>query len=175
MSMAASMQNAGKGATLVEGAAAVDQVLRSFADRGAFRSFDASRGKGGTHVFRFGWLRDRVFTLVYDPRGSRMKMPGLFIAAPRNPPMAANLRSYLKTMAAEDRPPHRRVDPARMRVSVRSAANDIDLLAHVTEPDAGWAARKLISLVNEIYMMFLSDPLYYEYRVKIFNAHPDWG
>ena len=47
------------------------------------------------------------------------------------------------------------------------------LVLKIKDGDGEYAVRKLIHLVNEIYLTFLADGKYFDYLVETFNLDPD--
>ena len=47
------------------------------------------------------------------------------------------------------------------------------LTLHMLDGDVDYGVRKLVALVNEIYLDFLSSGLYFDWLVETFDLDPD--
>lgn len=87
--------------------------------------------------------------------------------------MDRELRQFVRDRQAAERPEHRRIDPAKAAVRCSKRAGNIGLTVTALDGDLPYAVRKLIGLVQEIYMVFLYDGRYYDYLVEVFDLDPD--
>ncbi len=148
-------------------AAAVEALLEHYAGRGVFRGFSASGPK-----FRMRWHRDREFELIFDEGRGTLRFPALlpkFDAA-----MLADLKAFVAERQSAAMPEHRRVDPSKVKLTLTRRGGDVALTATALDGDVDYAVRKLIHLVQEVYLVFLHDGKYYDYLVETFNLDPDF-
>jgi hypothetical protein len=87
--------------------------------------------------------------------------------------MYRELRAFLKARQTDAMPEHRRVSPAKARVTLSNARGAVSLKLTVKDGDFDYATRKMIHIVHEIFMIFLVDGPYYEYMVEQLGLDPD--
>lgn len=143
-------------------------MLRRYADRGIFRGFSRRSGRGDREEFRFRWVADTTFRLHFDPRRKTLVFKDLLPNVPYPSTMDRAFRSFLEERSSAELPEHRRIDPARVEVTCRNRYGNISVMLEIENEDYAYAARKGVSLVNEIFHGFLRGP-YYEYMVRNFN------
>jgi hypothetical protein len=156
-------------------AAAAGDALREYAERGVFRGFAEAPRRGGGRDYEFRWLAGTTFRVRLDPRARRLVWSDVLPEVPARSPMDRAFRAWVRERSSERLPAHRRIDPRRValvctnrggRMSValalrrRAAAN--------AREDWTYAARRGVSLMNEIFHGFLRGP-YYEYMVRHFG------
>jgi hypothetical protein len=146
----------------------VRDALREYADRGVFRSFAERSLPGGRCELRFGWLGESVVRLRVDPRARSLTLVDLLPNVPYRSQMDRALRRFLRDRGAADLPDHRRLDAqlATLRCTNRKGTVSIELALHEAQP--AWAAKRAVSLVNEIFHGFLRGP-YHQYMVENFD------
>ncbi|HVR29671.1 MAG TPA: hypothetical protein VMS86_09050, partial [Thermoanaerobaculia bacterium] len=84
-------------------------------------------------------------------------------------------RAFVRERASAALPEHRRIDPRRVDLVCANRDGNLSVTLALKRrggarerEDWAYAARKGVSLVNEIFHGFLSGP-YYEYMVRSFN------
>ena len=87
--------------------------------------------------------------------------------------MYQELKAFVRSRQADDLPEHRRVDAARLQTRTYSRGGNVLLVMKSLDGDSEYAARKLVHLVNEIYLSFLSEGQYLDYMIETFNLDPD--
>ena len=147
----------------------VAEVLQGFANRGVFRGFSQGPSRAGRATFKLVWHRERLFELTFDERRKTLRFPAVLPGV--DAAMFRDLKSFIASRQSEDMPEHRRIDPQRMQVSCSLKAGDVALSA--TGDDVENVTRRLVSLVHEIYMVFLYEPRYYDYLIETFDLDPD--
>ncbi len=117
------------------------------------------------------WHRDRYFDLKLDVARKTLRMPVLLPQVPA--PMFTDLKAFVESRFGRDMPEHRRIDRRKVRASCARRGGDVSITMTVTGRDFEYAARRLIHLVHEVYLVFLNDGRYYEYLVETFDLDPD--
>ncbi len=84
-------------------------------------------------------------------------------------------RAWVRDRSSDGLPEHRRIDPRRLTVACTNRGGSVSVAlalrrrgAASEREDWEYAARKGVSLVNEIFHGFLRGP-YYEYMVQNFG------
>jgi hypothetical protein len=70
-------------------------------------------------------------------------------------------------------PAHRRLDPEALQARLRNVGGELQLTVVSRAGDPLLAARKLLHLVNEMYLGFLAAPACYDWIVEAFDLDPD--
>ena len=154
----------------------VAAVMREYANRAVFQGLSQTQGCDGIASFRMTWHRNREFDLVVDTRRGRLTFPVLLPALPSDPSMYVELKGFVASHQLPDRPEHRRIDPRKGRVTCSlNRKRDVSLTLTVKDGDYDYAIQRLVQLVHEIYLIFLANGMYYDYKVEQLNADPDWG
>ena len=60
-----------------------------------------------------------------------------------------------------------------MALKTYNRGGDVALTMTVLDADVDYAVNKLVALVNEIYLDFLSSGLYFDWLVETFELDPD--
>lgn len=155
--------------------AVVDSILESYASRGVFAGFRRDKRQGGKADFTVQWHFRQIIPVRLDAVKSTLTMPGLIPQVSAVPGMRRELAAYLRRCAAPERPPHRRIDPAKAQVECYVRNNSLSLRVSVKDGDYEYATRSLVHLVNEIFLDFLRDAQYVEYMVAHMNMNPETG
>ena len=156
------------------GAAAAD-ALREYAERGVFRGFAERPGKNGGQDFEFRWLAGATFRVRLDPVTRRLTFRDLLPNVPRHSAMDRAFRLWVSERVSDSLPEHRRIDPRRVSVACTNRAGNLSVALALRRRGGAalagewsYAARKGVSLVNEIFHGFLRGP-YYDYMVLNFG------
>ena len=146
----------------------VAQVLRGYADRGVFRGFVCHERSAQRHEYTFRWLTDASFRLIFDASEGSLTFRDLLPNVAYRSAMDKAFRVFLRERSSVELPEHRRIDPERVRLTCRNRKGNVSVSLAVLGNDYGYATKKAVSLVNEIFHGFLRGP-YYEYMVTQFN------
>ena len=87
--------------------------------------------------------------------------------------MYRELKAFLKARQSDEIPEHRRVNPAKARLSAANQRAAVSLTVTVKDGDFEYASRKMIHIVHEIFLVFLVDGPYFEYMVEHLGLDPD--
>jgi hypothetical protein len=149
----------------------MDAVLAAYAARGTFERVPTAEVTEPVTAFR--WFRGIEFRLRARHRARRLCLEGALAAVPSRSPLDRALRVWLAGRHDTSLPPHRRIDPACMQVGWRNRGGRMDLEARVLDADWGSATRRLIHLLNELYLDVLARPAHHEWLVETFDLDPD--
>jgi hypothetical protein len=149
----------------------VANVLEGYACRGVFRGFSQGPVRRGRTVFRILWRGNRYFELMLDSHQCTIQFPSLLPDA--DPSMGRELHAFLKSRHSESIPGHRRIDARKASIRCSKRRGGIAVSLTVKDGDYEYGTRKLIQVVNEVFLIFLSDGRYHDYVVKIFDLEPD--
>jgi hypothetical protein len=119
------------------------------------------------------WHHDRPFELLLDVTGKTLLFPEVLPGVPARSPMYRELQAFLKVRQTDEVPEHRRVNPAKARITPSNQRGAVSLKLTVKDGDFEYATRKMIHMVHEIFMVFLVDGPYFEYMVEQLGLDPD--
>jgi hypothetical protein len=154
---------------------AAGETLRGYAERGVFRGFAERPGRNGGQDFEFRWLAGATFRVRLDPAARRLTFRDLLPNVPRHSAMDRAFRVWVNERASDSLPEHRRIDPRRVSIACTNRAGKVSVALALRRrggvalaDEWSYAARKGVSLVNEIFHGFLRGP-YYDYMVLNFG------
>jgi hypothetical protein len=150
----------------------VAEALESYARRGVFRGFSRGDVRNGRAVFRMVWHWNRDFDLIFDSNHGIMRFPLLLPDVSGNSKLYRDLKEFIKSRQSAQLPDHRRIDSKKAKVGCSVRGGRVSVALTVRSGDYEYGARKLISLVQEIFLVFLADS-YYDYMVDAFELDPD--
>lgn len=151
----------------------VAAVLAGYAERRMFNGFSRGPTSWGKASFQIAWHRGRVFALTFDARSGTLRLPELLTGMPADSTMYEELKAFIRSRQAGDLPDHRRLDPRRVQIRTYNRGGDALLVVKSLDGDCEYAARKLVHLINEVYLTFLAEGEYFDYLVETFDLDPD--
>lgn len=154
-------------------AALVGDILESFVAKGVFRGFSRQQGAGADALYRIVWHRDQLFEWVWNERRQSLRISCVIPAVPADSAMYSALKAWLRARQDSALPSHRRCDSGKLALKTYNRGGDVALTARVLDGDVEYGARKLVAVVNELYLDFLSSGLYYEWLLETFQLDPD--
>jgi hypothetical protein len=154
-------------------AAIVTAILEGYAERAVFRGFSAHPARGGKATYRMVWHYDRSFEMALDVPERTLRFAEVLPGVPARSAMYRELRAFLKARQSAETPEHRRVNPAKARLTSTNQRGAVSLKLTVKDGDFDYATGKMIHIVHEIFMVFLVDGPYYEYMVEQLGLDPD--
>ncbi len=149
----------------------VAAVLAGYAERSVFQGFSRGPTAGRTANFQIAWHRGRVFQLAFDAHAATLRLPELLTRVPAE--MYEDLKAFIQSRQSDDLPDHRRLDRRKVQIRTSMRSGKIQLVLKIKDGDTEYAVRKLVHLVNEIYLEFLADGKYFDYLVETFDLDPD--
>ena len=147
--------------------------MKGYAERGVFRSFSQTDQRGGKTTFKVLWHHGRVFRLVVAPASHSVSFPALLPGVPPRSSMLKELRAYLHQFETKSVPEHRRIDPSKAKLRVALRGGNVSLALIVKRRQYEYCTRRLVNLAHEVFMIFLPDGPYYEYRVEKLGVDPE--
>jgi hypothetical protein len=150
----------------------VAAVLGEYAARGVLQPVEAGPA-ARARVQAFRWFRDREFLLHIDARTRRLRLEGVLDNVPPRSALDRSLRDWLRGRHAASLPAHRRIDPARALATWRNRAGRMQIELDCVDGDWRYATRRLVHLVNELYLDLLARPAHHEWLVETFELDPD--
>jgi hypothetical protein len=151
----------------------VAAVLAGYAERRVFQGFSRGPSSGGKASFQIAWHRGRVFELAFDARAGTFRLPDLLTGIPVESSMYEDLKVFIRSRQSDELPDHRRLDARKTQVRTYNRSGNVLLVMKVKDGDSEYAVRKLVHLINEIYLTFLAEGKYFDYLVETFNLDPD--
>lgn len=148
-------------------------ILEGYAEKAVFRGFSAHPKRGGKASYKMVWHVDRPFELLLDVPQKTLRFPAVLPGVPGRSAMYRELRAFLNARQMDAMPEHRRVNPAKARITSSTVRGIVAVKLTVKDGDFDYATRKMIQVVHEIFMAFLVDGPYYEYMVEQLGLDPD--
>jgi hypothetical protein len=146
--------------------------LKTYAQRGVFRSFSQTRAEGRQAEFRFYWLWDLPFHLSFDGKRKTLSFKKLLPGVLAGSELNTKLKAFIKSRCSNQQPEHRRLDPKRLSIRYSNLRGNISVTFLVVEDDYEYGVKKALNLVNEIFVGFLN--VYFpEYMVQHFRRPED--
>lgn len=131
----------------------VPEVLHGYANRGLFRDFHADADKGD---FGFVWMMHTPMKVKWAADARTITFKDVLPNVPARGEMDREIRDFLKAMASEARPPHRRIDPAEYELTCRNRGGTVSIGLRMVGGDEETATRKLMLTMHEAFL-FLHD------------------
>jgi hypothetical protein len=151
----------------------VAAVLAGYAERCVFQGFSRGPASRGKASFQVAWHRGRVFELTFEARSGTLRLSELLTNVPADSSMHEDLKDFIRSRQSDDLPDHRRLDAQKLQIRTYNRSGNIMLVVKARDGDNEYAVRKLVHLINEIYLTFLADGKYFDYLVETFNLDPD--
>lgn len=130
---------------------AIRVLLTAYATRGVLREFEEHALRGGRVEFRFTWLLDRRFRLVFDPEAGTLTLKDLLPGVPAKSRIEEAVTKITETRNDKKLPPHRRVDPAKATIAIQNRKATLSLVMTVKRAQYAYAVPKLLNFCNELF------------------------
>jgi hypothetical protein len=151
---------------------AVSEQLKTYAQRGVFRSFSQTRAEGSHAEFCFYWLWDLPFHLSFDGKRKTLAFKRLLPGVPAGSELNTELKAFIQARCSNNQPEHRRLDPKRVSIQYSNLRGKVSITFLVLEDDYHYGVKKALNLVNEIFVAFLN--VYFpEYMTQYFRRPED--
>jgi hypothetical protein len=154
-------------------APSVSSLVDEFVARGIFASAALSARRHGVETYGITWFRGQKMELQVDLRRARVSLDRLLPPVVPRSAFDRRLRAWLRSREAPQLPPHRRLDPDGLEARLRNAGGKMRLTLVSRDGDPALALRRLLHLVNELYLVFLASPECYDWIVESFALDPD--
>jgi hypothetical protein len=155
--------------------ALVASILEDYASRGVFSGFRQGVRQARKADFTVQWHFRQILSIRLDTTKSTLTLPNVIPHASAAPNIRRELSAFLRHCAAPERPSHRRIDPEKSSVTCYAKNDSLSVRVTVRDGDYEYATRKLVHLVNEIFLDFLREAQYVEYMVAHMNMNPETG
>jgi len=149
--------------------------MADYARRGVFRGFHALPARNGVAAFRMVWHRDRVFDLIVDTKRKTLRIPVVLPAVPSRSPLYKDFKAFVESHHAATLPDHRRIERTKARVRCANRRGSVSLTMTVRDDDYPYALQRLIHLVHETFLLFLTSGPYRDYMVEQLGADAEIG
>jgi len=151
----------------------IGDILEEYAARGVFQGFSRQETGRKRGLYRVQWHRRQLFEFTYDGAKNTLRISCVLPQVPAKSAMYKEFKLWLKTRQDESLPDHRRCDAQKVQLKTYNRGGDIALTLQMLDDDLEYGVRKLVSLVNEIYLDFLSSGLYFDWLIETFDLDPD--
>jgi hypothetical protein len=151
----------------------VGNVLQTYAKRGVFRGYAEGESRRGKTVYKMLWHYGLVFELELDAKTGTLLFPIVLPHVTSRSAMYQAFKPFIDAFSSTKVPEHRRIDKTKMRISAPILAGNVAVRAKVLDGDFDYATRKLVHLVQEIFLCFLCDGPYVDYRIENLGLNPD--
>lgn len=152
---------------------AVVPVLDGYSKRGIFRSFSAAEATPGKVRAKLQWHYDRSYEITADAGRSMLRISTLLPQVPADSAMFGAFRKFVEDFGSAATVPHRRLDPLKARIKAENIRGNATFLIKVMDGDYAYAAQKLTNIAHEVFLAFLPDGPYWEYRIDVLGLDPD--
>jgi hypothetical protein len=149
--------------------------MEDYARHGVFRGFHALPDRNRVAAFRMIWHRDRVFDLIVDTEKKTLRIPVVLPAVPAGSPLYKDFKAFVESHHAASLPDHRRIDRTKSRVRCANRRSSVSLTMTVRDGDYEYALQRLIHLVHETFLLFLTSGPYRDYMVEQLGAEAEIG
>lgn len=154
---------------------AVHALMEGYAKRGVFRGFSKQRARNGVAAFQMTWHRERIFDLIVDTRKKTIVIPVVLPAVPAGSPLYKDFKAFVESNHSANLPDHRRIEKTKARVRCANRRGGVSLTMAVRDHDYGYALQRLIHLIHETYLIFLTSGPYRDYLVEQLGAEAEVG
>jgi hypothetical protein len=159
-------------AAIATSATPIGQLLEDYAARGVFR-VAADRPKNNRDCYQIVWFREQEMQLEIDARHRKISLINVLPTIVPRSRLDRQLRSWLRQREAADLPAHRRLDPDVFQLKFGQRDGVMVLSLTSTGADLLPATRKLVELVNELYLDFLGAAERFDWIQEAFELDPD--
>jgi hypothetical protein len=128
-------------------------ALQAYADRGVFRGFRATPGRGGATDYAFVWLAPRPMRARSTGSGGRLDFPALFPGVPARTPLARDLSAAVGAAASAAVPAHKRLDRRRVVATSGVRGNAWSCALAIRGANQAYAVRAGLALVNDLWLL----------------------
>jgi hypothetical protein len=149
--------------------------MEGYAKRGVFRGFNKQRACNGIAAFQVIWHRDRVFDVIVDTKKKTILIPVVLSGVPASSPLYKDFKTFVESSHAATLPDHRRIEKTKARVRSANRRGSVSLTMAVRDNDYGYALQRLIHLVHETFLIFLTSGPYRDYLVEQLGAEAEVG
>ena len=129
----------------------VRERLKGLSERGVFRGWSETEGRGGQTVFRFRWLLDAEFTLMVDPLRSELVAKDLLVSVAYPSVFDRDLRRFAAGRSDPALPAHRRLDGEQVTLTYQNRRQAVSLRLKVQPGSFPYALKALLGTINDLF------------------------
>ena len=148
-------------------------LMAGYAQRSVFRSYSQLPAHDGALAFKVTWHGDLEFDILVDAVSKTISITRVL------PGVTADIYTDFKKFVAAHReaglPDHRRIEPGKASIRCANHNGRVSLTMIARDDDYEYALQRLIHLVHETFLIFLTNGKYRDYKIARLGADPDWG
>jgi hypothetical protein len=149
--------------------------LNTYSDRGVFAGFSERASSPGQLRFALVWHHNKRFELLVSLRHRAVIMPMVLPNVPARSELDRNFRNFVRACSSDEKPPHRRIDPAKVATSCVNRRGSLGVRFALLDDDVDYALQRLLHLVQETYVLFLQEGIYLDYWIEQFGPPPEFA
>ena len=151
----------------------VSALIDDYVARGVFRGAAVPPIRAGLESYGIVWFRGQTMRLDVDTHRGRVCLQDVLPPIAPRSRIDRDLRNWLRSRESPELPAHRIIDPLQFQTALRRAGGRMQLIVTSRFGEADQATRKLLRLVNELYLDFLAAPGRYDWVVATYDLDPD--
>lgn len=113
------------------------------------------------------WFRNRTYEFLVDKNTVRCPV----VLPQVDADLYAKLKAFLKSRQTEEVPVHRRIDPAKAKITSTNRGGNVSVTLTSQDGDQEYLIRRFVNLINEVFQVFLHE--HFDYQVAAFDLDPD--
>jgi len=115
------------------------------------------------------WFRNRSYEFVVDAKKGAISCP--LVLPQVDEELYAKLKAFLKSRQNDEVPSHRRIEPAKAKITSRNKGGNVSVTLASKDGDLEYLVRRFVNLINEVFQVFLHE--HFDYQVAAFDLDPD--
>ncbi len=127
------------------------QQLQAYADRGVFRGLSEAVSPGKP-AFTFTWLLDRPMNLIVDERRQTLQFKDILPGIATGSEESKRLRQFLRSRQSGELREHRRVDPAKAKITCASRGGSMSITLKLAGDDYAYGVNRIVNLAHELFV-----------------------
>jgi hypothetical protein len=149
--------------------------MEDYAKRGVFRGFNSKPARNGVAAFRVIWHRDQIFDVIVDAKRKTISIPVVLPKVAVRSALWRDFKAFVDSHHDKSLPDHRRTEKSRALLRCANRRGSVSLTVAVKDGDYEYALQRLIHLVHETYLVFLTGGPYRDYLAEVLGAEIDIG
>jgi hypothetical protein len=94
--------------------------------------------------------------MTFDRHPGALEFRKLLPNVPAGSDLDRGLKAFVRGFTSTERPAHRSVDPAKLKIRYANRRGTVTLAFAMVENDPAYAVQKSLQVVNEVFVGFLS-------------------
>jgi hypothetical protein len=144
----------------------LNSVMDEYARRGVFSGRSFTEDSQGRFVCKVIWHGNQLFFFRADLKAGSITIPIALPNVPPNSEMYEELKEFVRSRHDAALPLHRRVERSKAALECSNRRANVSLKVVVKGQHYSYGMRMLVNIVQEIYLLFLPDRLYFDYMAK---------